>query len=99
MRKEALYCAVLFAVFFRLPAVSQSARIKPGDNDALTAATQELCHTQIAMLGESASHEDGHTHAFKDALVERLIDQCGFDSVFFEASHYEFINLNRRLRM
>jgi erythromycin esterase-like protein len=99
MRKETLYCATLFIVFFRLPAVSQSARIKTGDNDALTAATQELCHRQIAMLGESATHEDGHTHAFKAALVERLINQCEFDSVFFEASHYEFINLNRRLRM
>lgn len=51
------------------------------------------------MLGESATHEDGHTHAFKVALVERLVDQCGFDNVFFEASHYEFIHLNRRLRM
>jgi erythromycin esterase-like protein len=51
------------------------------------------------MLGESATHGDGHTLAFKVALVERLVDRCGFDSVFFEASHYEFINLNRRLRM
>jgi erythromycin esterase-like protein len=51
------------------------------------------------MLGESATHGDGHTLAFKVALVERLVDQCGFDGVFFEASHYEFINLNRRLRM
>jgi erythromycin esterase-like protein len=50
------------------------------------------------MLGENATHGDGHTLAFKVALVERLVNQCGFDSVFFEASHYEFINLNRRLR-
>ncbi len=51
------------------------------------------------MLGESATHGDGHTLAFKVALVERLIEQCGFNGVFFEASHYEFINLERRLRM
>jgi erythromycin esterase-like protein len=50
------------------------------------------------MLGESATHGDGHTLTFKVALVERLISRCGFDSVLFEASHYEFINLNRRLR-
>ena len=99
MCKATLYCAVLFLAFFCLPAHPQSAPIKPGDEDALTAATQALCHSQIAMLGESATHEDGHTHAYKVALVERLIDECGFDSVFFEASHYEFINLNRRLRM
>jgi erythromycin esterase-like protein len=51
------------------------------------------------MIGESATHGDGHTLAFKVALVERLIDQCGFNGVFFEANHYEFINLDRRLRM
>lgn len=51
------------------------------------------------MLGESATHGDGHTLALKVALVERLIDRCGFDSVFFEASHYEFINLHRQLRL
>ena len=51
------------------------------------------------MVGESATHGDGHTLAFKIALVERLIDRCGFDGFFIEASHYEFIDLNRRLRM
>ena len=50
------------------------------------------------MLGESATHGDGHTEAFKVALVERLVNECGFDSVFFEASQYEFINISRRLR-
>lgn len=50
------------------------------------------------MIGEGATHGDGHTQAFKVALVELLIDQCGFDGVFFEASQYEFIELNRRLR-
>ena len=99
MRERTLYCAVLVIAFLSVPARAQSTPIKPGDEDALTAATQGLCHSQIAMLGESATHGDGHTFAFKVALVERLIDQCGFDSVFFEASHYEFINLNRRLRV
>jgi erythromycin esterase-like protein len=90
---------VLVIGFFSALAVAQSTPLKPGDEDALSAATEGLCHSQIAMLGESATHGDGHTLAFKVALVERLVDQCGFDSVFFEASHYEFINLNRRLRV
>lgn len=99
MLEETLSCAVLFITFFCLSAHAQSAPLNPGDQDALSAATRALCQRQIAMLGESATHEDGHTHAFKVALVERLVDQCGFDNVFFEASHYEFIHLNRRLRM
>jgi erythromycin esterase-like protein len=90
---------VLFIAFLCLPVHAQSVPISPGDEDALNAATQRLCHSQISMVGESATHGDGHTLAFKGALVERLIDQCGFDSVFFEASHYEFVSLDRRLRM
>ncbi len=66
--------------------------------EALDAATHDLCSRDVAMLGESATHGDGHTEAFKVALVERLVNECGFDSVFFEASHYEFLNLARRLR-
>lgn len=101
MRKKNLHCAVLVIAFVCkcLPAYAQSVPTKSDDQDALAAATDGLCHSQIAMLGESATHGDGHTLAFKAALVERLVDQCGFDSVFFEASHYEFIDLNRRLRM
>jgi erythromycin esterase-like protein len=51
------------------------------------------------MLGEGATHGDGETIAFKVALVQRLITQCGFDSVFFEANQEEFIHLNERLRL
>lgn len=99
MRRKALHCAVLFLALFCLDAGAQSAPVQPGDEAALTAATQGLCHSRIAMLGESATHGDGHTLAFKVALVERLVDQCGFDSVFFEASHYQFLHLNRQLRL
>ena len=69
-----------------------------GDEIALKVVTHQLCQRQVVMLGESASHGDGHTEAFKVALVEKLVNECGFDSVFFEASHYEFININRHLR-
>jgi erythromycin esterase-like protein len=79
-------------------AASYAAPADTGDGDALTAVTHDLCHRQVVMLGESATHGDGHTEAFKVALVERLVNECGFDSVFFEASHYEFINIARRLR-
>ncbi|MGH9736572.1 MAG: erythromycin esterase family protein [Candidatus Acidiferrales bacterium] len=77
---------------------ASSTAVRPGDGDALTAVTHALCHRQIVMLGESATHGDGHTEAFKVALVERLVNECGFDSVIFEASHYEFIDIARRFR-
>lgn len=69
------------------------------DDTALNAAARAVCGRQVVMLGESATHGDGHTEAFKVSLMEKLVNQCGFDSVFFEASHYEFINISRHLRL
>jgi erythromycin esterase-like protein len=87
---------IVFGLAF--PHAASAASLGSADGHALTAVTHDACHRQVVMLGESNTHGDGHTEAFKVALVERLIDECGFDSVFFEASHAEFINLARRFR-
>jgi erythromycin esterase-like protein len=63
----------------------------------MDAAVRDLCHRQVAMLGE-ASHGDGATFAFKAALIPRLVTECGYSAVLFEASHYDFVELMRRLR-
>ena len=81
-----------------IPAYTQAASSSSYDEKALNATTRAICKSQIAMVGEIATHGDGHTVAFKVALVERLVDQCGFDTVFFEANQDEFIHLNQRLR-
>jgi erythromycin esterase-like protein len=99
MHKVTLCTAILLIFLVYLPAYAQSESMSSGDEAALSAATKGLCHTQVVMLGESLTHGDGHTVAFKVALIERLIDQCGFDSVYFEASHYQFIHLNQKLRI
>ena len=75
------------------------AQSESGDNAALNATVHAVCGREVVMIGESATHGDGHTESFKVALVERLVNDCGFDSVFFEASHYEFINISRQLRL
>lgn len=98
MHKAFLWTALLLLLLARVSVNAQSAAKPPGDQAALSAATKALCHNQVAMLGESLTHEDGETVAFKGALIERLIEQCGFDSVYFEASHYQFIHLNQELR-
>ena len=67
------------------------------DDAALAAATRDLCSRKVALLGEAAGHGDGHTQAFKVRLVQELVARCGYNAVFFEASHYEFIDLQRRL--
>ncbi|MFM5948491.1 MAG: erythromycin esterase family protein [Novosphingobium sp.] len=64
---------------------------------ALEAVTAALCHRQVAVLGE-AEHGDARTEAFKVALVERLVSRCGYSAVLFEASFYEFVQLDRERR-
>ena len=63
----------------------------------MAAAVRDLCPKRVALLGE-ATHGDGHTDAFKAALVERLVTRCHFNAVFFEASQYEFLSFSRKLR-
>lgn len=48
-------------------------------------------------LGEAA-HGDGASIAFKAALTEQLVRRCGFRAVLFEASRYDFLEYERRLR-
>lgn len=79
-----------------LLAAPAAASARPRD-PAMDAAVRDLCHRQVAMLGE-ASHGDGATFAFKAALIRRLVSECGYDAVLFEASHYDFVELMRRLR-
>jgi erythromycin esterase-like protein len=79
-----------------LAAAPAAAAAQPRDA-AMDAAVRDLCPRQIAMLGE-ASHGDGATFAFKAALIRRLVAECGYDAVLFEASHYDFVELMRRIR-
>ena len=67
------------------------------ESDALELVTKELCHRQVAVLGE-AEHGDARTEAFKVALIERLVSRCGYAAVLFEASFYEFVQLDRVAR-
>ncbi len=71
----------------------------PEDDAALASVIHDLCDKKIALLGEAAGHGDGHTEAFKVRLVRELVTRCGYHAVFFEASHYEFLDLERSLQM
>jgi erythromycin esterase-like protein len=93
-----LFLSLLMLAVFLSPEASV-AQSGGGDAAALDETVHGVCKREIVMIGESATHGDGHTEAFKVALVERLVNECGFDSVLFEASHYEFINISRQLRM
>lgn len=86
----ALFCKYIHRLFFAAaaflivfqPIYTQILSTSPEDEKALTAATRGLCRVRVAMVGEIASHGDGHTLAFKVALAERLVNKCEFDVVF-----------------
>lgn len=89
-----LLSLVLLTILSASPAMA-----RPGDRDrALAAATRDLCDRRVASLGETGNHGSGETLAFKVALVERLVDHCGFSAVLFEASLYDLLELDRRRR-
>ncbi len=73
-------------------------RPDPGDAPALEAAARDLCGREIVLLGESGTHGDGRTEAFKAALVRRLVGRCRFSAVLFEGSIYDALAWNRTLR-
>ena len=60
-------------------------------------AARAMCDMPIVMLGEN-SHGDGNTTSFKVALVKKLINECDFNAVYFEAGIYDFLDIENRLR-
>lgn len=67
------------------------------DGAALAAVVNQLCGKEIALLGE-ATHADGHTNAFKVALVQQLVTKCHYKAALFEGSYYEFESIARARR-
>jgi len=61
----------------------------------LDRVVRDVCNKRVVLLGEDSHHGSGGTLAAKTALVSRLIDECGFSAVVFEASLAEFVDLSR----
>jgi erythromycin esterase-like protein len=50
-----------------------------------------VCGKQVVILGELPSHGEARAFQAKAEIVQRLVDQCGFDALFFEAPMYDFV--------
>lgn len=94
----AIVAAVIAASCAR--AGAGAAAMPAGGSPASTTATpldrvvRDVCKKRLVLLGEDGHHGGGGTLAVKTALVSRLIDECGFSAVVFEASMAEFIDLH-----
>ncbi|MFN3748414.1 MAG: erythromycin esterase family protein [Sphingorhabdus sp.] len=89
--------ALVFSISVALGKPNDKAMIGIKGDQALDLAVRDMCKKDIAMLGEAA-HGDSQTEAFKIQLIERLVVQCGYDALFFEASFAEFIPIARSQR-
>jgi erythromycin esterase-like protein len=54
-----------------------------------------VCQKQIVLLGELPTHGEAHAFDAKSRIADRLIAQCGFTAVLFEAAIYDFLGLER----
>ena len=64
--------------------------------DAADALVAESCNRRLVALGEGSWHGEATTTGFKADVVERLVRECGFGTVAFEASAYQFAHVQRR---
>ncbi len=54
-----------------------------------------LCGEHVVLLGENPIHGFADTLDFKVQTVNRLVDECHFNALYFEAGTYDFIHLER----
>jgi erythromycin esterase-like protein len=54
-----------------------------------------VCQKQIVLLGELPTHGEAHTFDLKSKVADRLMAQCGFTAILFEAPIYDFIGFER----
>lgn len=95
-------CSATGAGAAATPATGSHAAVRPSGSHATPApatplgrVVRDVCNKRVVLLGEDGHHGGGGTLAVKTALVSRLIDECGFSAVVFEASLAEFVDLNR----
>ena len=72
--------------------------LPPAGTAPMAQAIATLCDAQVAFLGEAA-HGSGETLAFKAALAQALIQECGFRHVAFESPVYDFEDLREKHRL
>lgn len=67
------------------------------EEQAAARVADAVCGKRVVLLGELPDH--GHARGFgvKARVVERLVAQCGFRAVLFEAGSYDFFGLEQAI--
>lgn len=88
-------CLLGLAALYAALAPAQACAQRAGARSAEARAVEAVCDKQVVVLGELPSHGEARGFQAKAAIVERLVRQCGFDALLFEAGIYDFIGFQR----
>ncbi len=67
-------------------------------NDAhLNLLIKDACNKNIVILGEEGNHGGGQAILLKTQIIEKLIQECHFTSIYFESGFYDFIDFNHSI--
>ncbi|MFY8352601.1 erythromycin esterase family protein [Pseudoalteromonas sp. SSM20] len=64
---------------------------------SIIALKKQACDKQVVYLGEEASHNNAKALTLRTEITHYLVENCGFNGVFFEAQTYDFVYLNKEL--
>lgn len=87
---------IAFIALIALLPVSPVARAQERTAQSIVdGVVNAVCQKQIVLLGELPTHGEAQTFDAKAKIADRLIAQCGFKAILFEAAIYDFIGLER----
>jgi erythromycin esterase-like protein len=89
MRPQRLIRLVAMHGLLVIPSSAWAQKVDPGAVAARVA--DAVCGKQVVILGELPSHGEALAFQAKAEIVQRLVDQCGFDALLFEAPLYDFV--------
>lgn len=67
------------------------------EEQAAARVAAAVCDKRVVLLGELPEHGEARGFGVKARIVERLVAQCGFSAVLFEAGSYDFFGLERAI--
>ena len=91
-QRPLIACIALVAL---LPVASVARAQERAPQSIVDGVVKAVCQKQIVLLGELPTHGEAHTFDLKARIADRLIAQCGFTGILFEAPIYDFIGFER----
>jgi erythromycin esterase-like protein len=84
-------CMLAILLFAAVSPLAWGAGLAPAS--VVEQATKAVCDKRVVLLGELPSHGEVRGFQLKSEIVRRLVRECGFRTLVFEAPVYDFLVL------